>query len=860
MVRRVLHRSTRTVTVTLLALMVAVAVLTTLAFAAPNSAMANSLNPVDKICQNDQSMYLPEGSSDGARIYTTSSVEHVPASGDAAEGDGFTVINAPLVQWHEPGDGLTFGSFGLSMCHDTAAMIETQIGDITWQLVAVWPAKIVGMGLDWALSGALSTILLSVIKEPISHLYSGVFSIWAPLIIGLTLCGIVLNIARRRGQPFGDFAWMLGAIVLTMLFVSPTGLQLATTVTTTTGQIATCAAVAPMGGCKDGQGSVSSVVIDGMLAQAWGAGALGDMADVPAPTTITLNDDLKDSTPDIRDDYAVKIPVDAIPAGVDGIVSYADVLRWTNTYTDAEVSRLGAAKDGLAMRCSFRDRFPSVGDVTGKTHGDLDPQQICSYKAVIRAALYSDLATNHPAAYAAATGKGGGALGAALGALFGLLPLLVGVACIAFVGLIAEIELVLLMLCAPFVGLGAIRSAAVGKKWGQEIAASVVKRVSVGATLGVALWAVSAITATLTKVFAGAATTSGTAGVALTAVAPKVLPVAIAIVAALALLGAFKLLGKLQSILLAGVGLPEQAVVGQGVGRRAGSMALGVAMETVAAPATAAKTALSSVANLTRRQPKPAVDAATAATKPSPGVRPTKTPAGNPVNPTAGTRTPGSASAAMPGPVPFTFPPANPDSPEASTDGRVGPRAGDEQTADAAWERVTHTVTARAHRTERDHERRAAYEEATTRLRNAAHALDQHRRNSQTLVGLRADALERQGMPVAEAETRAVADVARAGDELTKAALGARKVHEDALADLRLADATPTPWEQAADQWARSGHTLQEAAEALGLSTEAERSAFEQYQTLARSTPVSTAATGSATGSDTHGFWTGRAA
>lgn len=455
-------------------------------------------------------MYLPQGADNGTA--SESNVrERYTASGDAAEGEGFAAIRGIGDQgWRDPGDGLSFGAFGLSMCHDTAAMVTTTIGDAAWTFVAVWPAKIVGLALDWALSGALSTILLGIVTAPLKALYGGVFLTWAPLIVALTLLGVLLGVARRRGRPASDFGWLVAVIVLTGIIASPVGVSLATSATQATGQAATCAATAPMGGCKDGEGSVSSTVIDGLLSQTWAAAVLGDVADEELPAKVELNEDLKDSTPDIRDDYEVTMPDSKIiPAGPDGVVSYADALRWPNAYTAAEATRMASSPEN---RCSFRDRLPSIGDITCKTHGDLMPDELCSDKALVRAAIYSDLATHHPGAYASATGKGGAALGAAMAALFGLLPLLIGVACIAVVGLLAELELVLLVLSAPIVGLGALRNPAVGRKWGTELAGTVVKRFAVGVTLGICLWAVGAITATMTKLLSGASAGAGVAG------------------------------------------------------------------------------------------------------------------------------------------------------------------------------------------------------------------------------------------------------------------------------------------------------------------------------------------------------------
>ncbi len=856
MLARTAHRTVRGVTVALLALLVAIAALTVLTLASPQTARAIDLNPIDDLCRNDQAMYLPAGADNGTSS-ESNVLERVTASGDAAESDGFAYVwGISDAGWRDPGDGLIFEPFGLSICHDTGAQVMTTIGGVAWELLAIWPARIVGLALDWALSGTLSTILLGIVQEPLGMLQDTVFGTWAPLIIMVSLVGIMWNIARRRGQKgWSDFAWMMTVIVATGLIASPIGVSIATGATQAVGQAATCAATAPMGGCEGGDGSVSGTVIDGLLAQAWGAATLGDLADAPIPERITLNDALKDSTPDIRDNYVVTVPIKAIPAGTGGVVSYADALRWTNAYTMAESTRMAHQEEA---RCGFRDRLPVIGDVTGKTHGTLDPDELCSYKGLVRAAIYSDLATSHPGAYASATGKAGAALGASLSALFGLLPLLIGVACIAVVGLVAELELVLLVLSAPIVGLGALRSPAVGRRWGSELAGSIVRRFAVGVTLGICLWAVGAITVTMTKLLSGAAGGTGVGAAAISTVAPKILPVAIAVVAALAMAGAVKLLTKLQSILLAGVGLPDSG--GGSVeqrSRQVAAMAVGAAAGAVGAPGHALRGA---AAGLRRGAASGGVGRAAMgglAAGRGAGARAGAGGGGLLARAIGGrggsaarswdefeltARVDGQTAAApaeqdaLQGrrPPAVVFPPTGVQDATAATTGSVGPRAGDHEDADAAWAKLAGTVPARAHRAARDDEQAETLERTAAALRDAQETHEQHVRTATERIGLRAEALVRAGMSEQDAEEKAGADVARQADELEKAVNAARGRHEAAVTASELADQTPTRWQSAADRWARSTANLDDAATALGLATEADRAAFATYRQMVR--------------------------
>lgn len=847
MLARLTHRAVRAVTVALLVVLAAIAALTILTIASPQTARAIDLNPIDNFCAADQHLYLPAGGDNGGTSESTVR-ELYKASGDPSEGDGFVTIGSiGAGAWREPGDGLSFATFGLSMCHDTPAQVATTIGDTAWSLLAVWPAKIVGLGLDWALSGALSTILLGIIQAPLEALYGSVFLAWAPLVVALTTIGIMIGIARRRGRAVGDFAWMITVLVLTGIIASPTGIAIATGATQAVGKAATCAATAPMGGCQDGQGTISSTVVDTLLMQSWGAAALGDVADEPMPATITLNEELKDTTPDIRDSYTVTIPLEAIPAGTDGVVSYADTLRWTGVYTAAEATLMRSTPE---YRCSVRDRLPTIGDVTGATHKGLDPQQLCSYKALVRAALYSDLATSHPGSFASATGKSSAAMGAALSALFGLLPLLIGIALVALVALVAELELVSLFLSAPLVGLGALRSPAVGRRWATELAGSLVRRLSVGLALGIALWAVSAISVTMTKLLAGEAGGSTTAGVAITAVAPKLLPVAVAVVSALAMLGAFKLLTKLQGILLAGVGLPDAGGSGTGEerGRQVAAAAVGAAAGAVGAPGNALKGAMAGMRRgATSRGVGTAVMGGLAAGRGAgrragalDGGITSGRQGGQPsLESLALDREVREARAAAPAaaqqrPAPVVFPPTNVQDAASATTGLVGPRAGDHENTDQAWARLAGTVPARAHRADRDAQQAADLERAAAALRDAQEAWEQHTRTGTERAGLRAEALVRQGMSEQEAEAKGIADVAREADELKRAVNGARARHEQALTARELAGATPTRWQSAADRWARSTASLDDAAAALGLADEGDRESFATYRTMVR--------------------------
>ncbi len=883
MIARAVNRGVRAATWTTMAVLLAVGLLTAIALVAPGTAragMASGLNPIDNFCKNNQSLYLPSGADNGTSN-ESNRISRFTASGDAAEGTGFTVATGVGgARWRDPGDGLIFETFGLSMCDDASAKATAHLGDAAWQMVAVWPARLVGMILDWALSGALSSMLLGLIAAPLDALYRHTFLSWAPLLIGLGLITIMFNVARRRGRGMSDFAWMVGVVVVTAALASPAGIQLARTATEAVGSAATCAATDPMGGCKDGEGSVSTTVIDGLLAQTWGASVLGDLADEPIPSTITLNEQLKDSTPDIRDGYAVTIPVDAIPAGPDGVVSYAEALRWTNAYTVAESTRM-ASKDGASARCTFRDRLPSIGDVTGKTHGDLSMDALCSYKGMVRAAIYSDLATSHPGAYASATGKSSPAIAAVAGAAFGLTILMVAVGLIAIVGLLSELELVFLVLSAPIVGLGALRSPTVGRRWGTEVVASMVRRFAVGVTVGIVLWAVAALTTAMTAALSGKGTTTGLAGAGIATVAPKFVPVAVTIAAVIAGVAAFMLLRKLQAIMLAGVGVQGTTVDDQVAqrGRQLGAMAVGAAAGTIAAPAdviggmvaggrrgaraggSPVKAAVGGWSAGVRKN-KAALAAATHGDdKPTRDATDRNRPDGD--APIAPPRTP-------PRPVPPPLPPTHDDQPTV-TAARPGPRAGDDQDADRGWDALRTVAPARAYRDAEKAAAEADLDRLQRALNDARDAYDEYQRHgSRRIQELTAWFVRERGMDNAQAEREAMAKFAQEVDDHTKRVNGARLAVRRAEDAITAAKDTPTQWDRAADAWARSGAPLTQAAAALGLATEAELQAYTSYVRMVRpdtvtpddrpgptANPGPTDVPGPAggTGTGDHGWW-----
>ncbi|NTW39597.1 MAG: hypothetical protein HGA44_06850, partial [Cellulomonadaceae bacterium] len=752
-----------------------------------SSAQAFSINPIDKMCENDQHLALPSGADNGS-AYTTRSIGTV---------DGFTIVSPSSggATWRAPGDGLDFVTFGLSMCHDAGASISTTIGSFLWQFVAVWPARIVGMALDWALSGVVSATLLGLIQAPVERLYSGVYLQWAPLLVGLTLIGILWRTALRKGKPLSEFSWMIASIVMTGILASPAGIALAKSTTTAVGQMATCAAIAPAGGdCSAPGASVSSTVIDGLLTQTWSAATLGDLADDAVPTSITLNEALKDSTPDVRDSYAITIPVDAIPAGADGVVSWAEAWRWTLGYTDAESSQLASEP---ASRCTFVDRLPTIGDVTGATHGDLVPTQLCSSKALVRSALISELATHHQSGYATATGRGGAALSAGISGIV-TLALMVGISVIACLGLVAEVTMVGLCLIAPIAGLGSIRSPLVARKWASKLGATIVKRAGVGIALGISLWMISAISTMMTTLLTGVAGATGLVGLGIATVAPKILPVAVALMSVLAMLGAFKMLSQIEEILLAGLDLPDDGSTNRG--RQVAAGVVGAAASAMGAPKMLAKGLGGGLGGGARGGLGSAMGALARGGGGGLGGRGDS---GHGARQTGGADAGGASSEVFEGGA-LPTPPAPPGLDGLRDDGHVGPNKGASQPTRTAWTALRQTTPAVAHRQRHDAAAMQVAMEDADALRTARREALQARASAEERARGYTASFIREGAPEEDADRQARDRVAEELRSLDASVATAQQAADRSAALAATTAAVPTRWDERADQWGAS--------------------------------------------------------
>lgn len=420
-------------------------------------------------CDPDQT--LPAVAGTGARGVTNQLVD--------GYGDYVVVGYAGSdVHTYPNGLGMTFDAFGVSGCQINGVTVGAS--KFLWSVLALAPLRAVGAILDWTVGGNIADALLDAAEPLIASLGTNVFGQFAPLVIMLSLIGVIIKIGRGRGQGWGSLAWMVAVIAVVGVAMTPAGLKLAQDTNTVVANATKTVLLAPLG-TDTTSGSISDALVENLVGQTWAQGLMGDLGSEPAPTTLSFTEN--GDVPDIDSDWTVQVPVEAIPAVTPGQPTWAEVWRWTSAYTTAESSRLGA---DATTRCSISGNSPETIDVSDPTFDGLNHGEICTYKWVVRAALLSTLVEEYPEAYADISGHTNSGLEAG-GTAAALIPAL---AMIAFLGvsvLMAEAKMVLWFLTTPVVGLAALRDVEAGRRWGQRLAGSVVQRISTALTMGMAI-------------------------------------------------------------------------------------------------------------------------------------------------------------------------------------------------------------------------------------------------------------------------------------------------------------------------------------------------------------------------------------
>ncbi|WP_024285328.1 hypothetical protein [Cellulomonas sp. KRMCY2] len=485
--------------------------------------------------------------------------------------DGYAVVtSAGGREGYPAGLGLTFSSFGLTPCGDALQSGAVGTAKVLWDVFALLPLRFLGLILDFSLGGSLAETLLGFAQGLVTALQQHVFVAWAPLVITLALITVILGIARGRGQKgWGDLAWMLIVIAIAGIFATPTGIGLAQTANRATAQLTRCAALAPSGGCESG--SISDSVLEVLVGDTWAAGVLGELGAQPAPSSLHFTAD--GGVPDISQAWDVTVPVQAIPARVENQPTWGEVWRWTGAYTAAESSRILSAPDA---RCSISGSSPETIDISNPDFADLEKGELCSYKWVVRTAMLSELATSFPDSYQDARGATSSGMTASLTAL-GLIPAMVGVAALGIAVLMAEIELILLIVISPVVALFALKDVATGRRWAEKVVATIIRRITTGVVLGLVIFMLAALQQLVAGTLVGAPAGAPVVPVLLRPLAVGLLGVVVAI-------AGFKLAGQVRDMALSAAGLPE----GDGHGDKATGAAKQLGLGAVAAGVGAA--------------------------------------------------------------------------------------------------------------------------------------------------------------------------------------------------------------------------------------------------------------------------------
>ena len=460
--------------------------------------------------------------------------------------------------------GMNFSSFGVNPCTGFLQGAIVSGANLIWEGVAVLPVQLLGAVMNIIFGGWISNLLIGAAGTVSSALYQNLFLRWAPVPIMAVLIVSLFRVARRRGEALSHFYWMVGVLVAVGVLASPAGVNLAQDAQDVVGNVAVCAMLAPSGGCVTGSAAPPSAQFaQALLGRTWGVTVLGPLAEQPMPSQLDFkkNADL----PNISHDWTVAVPLSVIPAAKQGQPTWAESWRWTGEYTEAESSMIADGTTGA--KCSFTGSSPNTDTLSDPGNG-LDRAEPCVGKLTIRAAMLATMQRDYPASYQAASGSGWGSI---TGAFSGIstLPVVIAMVVIGLFAVRFQVEFILWFIAAPFYGLFAIFRPNVGRKWGENIFASLFKQIGVAFTLGLTIWAISVANAKITAIFAGVGGVAPTMSV-------QSQPWVIGVVDFLILFAGWKILGKIQEMFAQSAGTTPPSEEGGGV-RKAAMLATGAA-------------------------------------------------------------------------------------------------------------------------------------------------------------------------------------------------------------------------------------------------------------------------------------------
>lgn len=425
--------------------------------------------------------------------------------------------------------GLTWSTYATSVCNpmDYGYNITTMVsGFFLSGLIAF--ASLMGFLLNIAFTTEITSRVLdnATVQEVVRQIDNTLFRDWGNLIIVIALIIVVgLLIRRRFKEGMSNLLWAAIASGM-ILVVSTTPLMptLGKAVNNATSSVSTSLLLMFNGGdCKSsgddssGVGSPKEQQISCMttnmtsqfVTPVWAFGAAGQQANKQLNAITAVDDGGTADTIDWADDSKASIKVfwdkkgdtalddmkdqnfgsiHLPPKGVvptdnaNGVPSTSDYMRWTQTYTGAEMQ---AMKDNPSMRCrstSSPDKLEDLDEAAYKGG------ELCMKKWAVRAAIMYGLKNNDPSSYNAASGRDD--LNSRIAPALLAYPVTgTVVLSLCFVGMMMFAYQLEMALYFILVGLYFIGSIVKGPRlmldWAGWVSATAVKRVALGLMLGV---------------------------------------------------------------------------------------------------------------------------------------------------------------------------------------------------------------------------------------------------------------------------------------------------------------------------------------------------------------------------------------
>lgn len=423
--------------------------------------------------------------------------------------------------------GLTWSTYGTSVCNpmDYAYNITTMVsGFFLSGLIAF--ASMMGFLLNIAFTTDITKRILdnSTVTSMMREVDNTLFNQWGALImlIGiLIVIGLVLR--RRIKEGATNLLWIAFASAM-VVTVSTTSLMptIGGKINDATSSISTSVLLLFNGGdCKNATGNASAnstitcmttKMTSQFVTPIWSVGAAGQEATERLNAITAVDEKGKADTINwAADDKAtIKVfwdkkgntAVDDVqpgnfgsihlpPKGVvpteepDGVPTTSEYLRWTQTYTGAE---LKAMQDNPSMRCRSTSSPSKLEDLDEASYKG---GELCMKKWAVRSAIMYGLKNHDPSSYNAATGRDdlNSRIAPAILAYPVTGSVVVSLSLVGMLMFAYQLEMALyLILCGLFFFGSIIKGPRLMADWCGWVAATAVKRIGLGLMLGVLMF------------------------------------------------------------------------------------------------------------------------------------------------------------------------------------------------------------------------------------------------------------------------------------------------------------------------------------------------------------------------------------